>query len=967
MNQKTRTTLMLAAMAGACVGVASAQNGGMVNISGATLLENYVKAPASTNDFIDVDGDGIAGWLGSLSVDQLAIGGPAGTAGQSLVVQYRVAGSVNGFKELTGFGYPRCVSGGDDEVGGILGNRPQADPPVLGVASFAYHNRVLYINNGNSGGIPSLYNQGNPGGAPNRVGPDYRATFASPPFGSAGFMCIDIAPIDVSSFLAVQKAGDPAWNRRSSDPGYGRNPRLSVARPFGAPGFGGLSHQLADLDGRNLFDPTNPSAADANTIFDTSLAFAAITPVINPGTGMRRVSMTELQYLFGTGRAASGENLVVITRDVGSGTRNAFQNCIGQDPSWGIGDNVGGLSTSGADHVLGSSYTPTNKGSNGGVEQVLRNTRLGIGYVGTERGVTGSGSGSWLSTGALEIPDVLNDIYGGTQYVRPTTANLVNNSANGWLIGGQAVLATVGDPRSAPANLGGQGWAGAFDPYIDLNSNGQWDPGEPYTDLNGNGQWDGSNAEAGMPARTTPPMQNPFAAAYMNNISRSIAAVNQIPDDAQNLGMPGEFAATQFLLTAARDNLHDDLDYTNMIPNPDFNPSVQAYTLANNVHNNAAFISYNESTCGRVPARATGAVYSDGVAGGAYYINQKPIAGGGDPDANRRVPYGAAINCRNKIAGDFDGSGARDAGDVCEMLKAYRQRSGGPVWAPADGIYGPGAGAEAIIEVLGDFDGNGSFDMVDVRYFADGLYLVDGALDRRAGFVAIDECWQTLTGNANFFGTVIATGKAYEIGDSVADIAGSAGGPTVGYAPYGADGRIDAADIDYVYAQFRSNPNIADGVADWRDLNKAVHFDLSADLNGDLIVDDNDICLLVTGILGTSIGDVNLDGVVDSTDLAIAVAYRNGLDAPGGWANGDVDGDGLVTESDLAIIASGGGCACFCAADYNRDGGVDGADVESFFIDWEAAEGCADVNQDGGVDGADVEFFFTQWEAGGCD
>ena len=29
-------------------------------------------------------------------------------------------------------------------------------------------------------------------------------------------------------------------------------------------------------------------------------------------------------------------------------------------------------------------------------------------------------------------------------------------------------------------------------------------------------------------------------------------------------------------------------------------------------------------------------------------------------------------------------------------------------------------------------------------------------------------------------------------------------------------------------------------------------------------------------------------------------------------------------------------------------------------------EACADVNEDGGVDGGDVEAFFLLWEAGGC-
>jgi hypothetical protein len=55
-----------------------------------------------------------------------------------------------------------------------------------------------------------------------------------------------------------------------------------------------------------------------------------------------------------------------------------------------------------------------------------------------------------------------------------------------------------------------------------------------------------------------------------------------------------------------------------------------------------------------------------------------------------------------------------------------------------------------------------------------------------------------------------------------------------------------------------------------------------------------------------------------------------------------------------------------CPADFNADGGVDGADVVDFFAAWEAGESSSDVNQDGGVDGGDIDVFFAAWEAGGC-
>jgi hypothetical protein len=57
---------------------------------------------------------------------------------------------------------------------------------------------------------------------------------------------------------------------------------------------------------------------------------------------------------------------------------------------------------------------------------------------------------------------------------------------------------------------------------------------------------------------------------------------------------------------------------------------------------------------------------------------------------------------------------------------------------------------------------------------------------------------------------------------------------------------------------------------------------------------------------------------------------------------------------------------CPCPADFNHDGSVEGADVEAFFLAFEAGEPAADVDCGGGVDGADVETFFRAWEAGGC-
>jgi hypothetical protein len=88
---------------------------------------------------------------------------------------------------------------------------------------------------------------------------------------------------------------------------------------------------------------------------------------------------------------------------------------------------------------------------------------------------------------------------------------------------------------------------------------------------------------------------------------------------------------------------------------------------------------------------------------------------------------------------------------------------------------------------------------------------------------------------------------------------------------------------------------------------------------------------------------------------------------------------GLVGASSVPVasvvyrfaVSSGGDCVCnpvcpVCAADFDQDGGVTGADVGAFFVHFENGCDCADVDQDGGVTGADVGAFFTVFEAGGC-
>jgi hypothetical protein len=815
MKTTNRNLLALAALglAGTLASTANAQT--VINISGATLFESFFKAPASTNDYIDVDGDGWARIFSTPTVssdDQLApvftVSAPPGSiSGQNQpwwAINYRETGSVAGLTELINYG--SVFNTGNDQ-GAIPGN-----------ISKAFFNRTQYISNGVGSGF---YNASNPGGSPVRT--NTSTLQASTSITGPDGLRIDIAPMDVPVLWGVQQSGTAAYTLTPGAVGYGMNPRTSV-NTHGTSTGAGYSNQLANLGSRNLFNPSNPASANSNTLFSSPVAAVPIGVLVNFGTGLTQINQSDLRHLFATGRMPSGENLIAVTREIGSGTRNGFSNSIGLDPSWCVGENVGGLAGStgsvlAAEHQAGPSYVPSNENGSGDMESTMFNTRLGVGFSGAERAVSGP---SWVTTGQLELLGVQFDLLGGSGYIRPNVSALLHNdpTAGGYNISGTETFVTLGDPRQAPTAKGG-----------DANSN--------------------------------PGMLNVEAAAYVNNITRSVAAFASNPSGDQNLFTPGEFLATNFVLVSATDKVHDMNTPLTWINNPAINGPIQSYTQTSlgSIYGNAVYTNGNFGSItlnGKVPTRQSGS-YTDGNAGGNYYVSQG--TGGTGAVANQLL-YTTAIPARNRIVGDFNGDGKRDLNDALEMMKAYYSRHGGPAWvAPTGtGAIAGAPGTDASIELLGDFNNDGNFDMEDIRYWADGLAIdpVTGKLDRKKGFKAIDDAWQTLTGNNNFFGTTIAGGRPYQNGDSMADVAG---GPGIarGWAPVGHDGVIDGNDLAYIQAQFIGNPYVTGGHAVWSNISQAVGFDLSADLTGDLVVDQADVDA-INAILGNTPCYANCDG-----------------------------------------------------------------------------------------------------------
>jgi hypothetical protein len=155
---------------------------------------------------------------------------------------------------------------------------------------------------------------------------------------------------------------------------------------------------------------------------------------------------------------------------------------------------------------------------------------------------------------------------------------------------------------------------------------------------------------------------------------------------------------------------------------------------------------------------------------------------------------------------------------------------------------------------------------------------------------------------------------------------------------------------------------------DWAtEAQEAARADLSADINGDLVINCEDLNEIVTQVLGTVAGDVNLDGVLDAADVAIVTANLGATNA--GWAIGNVNCDSVVDQADLDIV--NGVVACD-DIDFNNDEVFpDDQDVVDFFNVLAGADcpACNDIdfNNDGVFpDDQDVVDFFNVLAGGNC-
>ncbi len=827
--------------------------GGQVNLSGATLFAPFYPTLSLSNDFLNVDNDFTSCGTPRMGFydSNCPVDGMPDSVDQ-LATSFSCSMSTFWAVNIRGVGSGNGLAEFRDFQ--LCGTIPGSIP-----AEGGWFNRTVYAT---SGGVVNVGCSAGPSGTP----------FAQ--------TSIDVGVMDVPTSWFVQLSGTAAWDAAPGVAGYGTNSKTS--KPSAGGLLGGESNKLKTLcttacGGGSLclnIDHSLPAPLPATTVYDAPIAWVPVALISNRATGISSLKYSEMQYLFTTGRLLNGLNLKAATRDAGSGTRNAWMNSLCVDPSWGIGDNVGKKIDDSAKTKLGPTSQWVNCGGSGMMEAAVQNHVLAIGYS----GLMGAGRTADDATrGYYEILGVVKDrgmpSCQSENIVRPTLVATIDNgdACAGYQIGGPETFATMGDPNASRS---------VNDPKKTNNNS----------------------------------MANPAAAAFMNNLTDSIASFAGDPGGlSRDYFMPGEWLADTFLLPDGLEALPDTspCEFTPVSPR---NLPLRDYMLA---YNNMGFggdtPAYGLACAGLVPGRVAG-TFTDGTGDGRYYYKD---AG----NTLQNVTSGKRLSQRNRLAGDFNNDGQRNIADISSMMQAvdlqldFDKTNHG-------GCYDGTAmvGDYLIVTIAGDFDGDGNFDARDVRYFADGLALQNGQLNRKQAFIDVDSAWSTLKSDNNYFDAALTTCKPYAAGDSRGDVTGSAVGAAPGAMPQGANGAVDMADLAYVKAN----------IGNWADLNQAVKMDLSADMDGDLNVTCADVVEIVEVILGTKMGDLNLDGTVDSADASVLTA-NIGIATGATYAQGDLDCDGDVDSQDLAIFSGNLGFRMTCLsplpADLDQDGDVDVNDL----------------------------------------
>ncbi|MGA2233401.1 MAG: dockerin type I domain-containing protein, partial [Tepidisphaeraceae bacterium] len=574
---------------------------------------------------------------------------------------------------------------------------------------------------------------------------------------------------------AVSVSGTPSPFAAAGSPGYGQgNPALNSATLLTALGTAGARQQFqpasilnesTSINNPNTDQPytSGPwNTATTNNITSIPFAATAVTYSANPGTGLQRLDLGDTQWLQTTGRLQNGALFNVVARTVDTGQRVVFALNTGIDPSWAVGSNDDGNSTTSANataqHSIGSSLRFDGKTSGSEAQLTISNSRMAVGALSLPEA---EGAPSTAPVRVLSID------FNGQTDVNPAddSSNFVSPNFNSIISDGIDPINNIGgDPQDGQV-------VSRYKAVLISHYNSVKAPNQSALNA-------ALTAEGITPATATAAQQqaawdainsfnpsnlsDPTAAGIKGDPTGDVAAVlsnvlNSLNTEAK-LGSTGTGAtdpadglvATGYLLPS-------ELDWTRQTDGGAITAAPVQVNSAANTAQSFAYQNYSSLfTTGGNFFDANSETSGDGATYGAEGTNGLTVNGTipiTAKDASGNIlPDGTLAPAGNYLFGNFNQNGVRDYSAVQESVNAalslayvdvvenggkdsmFTQDGGvkNSTVIPSISTTDPDPGwvqtntdTKGDLIALGDYNGDGKFDGSDLYLFAIGASLAD--------------------------------------------------------------------------------------------------------------------------------------------------------------------------------------------------------------------------------------------------
>jgi hypothetical protein len=681
----------------------------------------------------------------------------------ALLVQWHAEGSIDGFYDLINdeIGYAGGYSGTSISQASLRG--PTAANPT-------YYNTVSFTAPGSSKGfavssvsdLNNTYDSSvdNQSTGANLAGGQNRVQFS-----------VGEYPTEA---LAVTGTGTGGTGGASpfatpGSAGYGLGNTALQGQPvLTALGVGNSRQQFQNTSIANeattTQNPTSPTAtanvnntyvagpwntAGASNITSIPFAVTAVTYSSNPGTGLTHLDLSDTQWLQTTGRLQNGGLFNVVARTVDTGQRAVFALNTGIDPSWAVGSNDDGNSTTtvqaNAEHSIGPAYRVDGKTSGSEAEIAIAQGRMSLGALSVPEA---NGNTAAAPVNALAIDFDANSTYSSTNYVSANFQSIISSGTGDTNpnAGGSAHYAAVlishyntvkaASPTALFAEEKALGYVSNSDTNVADATNTS-----VVSATNQQAAW--AQVQSFNPNNRADPTTSGIQGDPTGDVASVLSNVINSGGTAATKGLTVSQVDPADGLFATGYLIPQLLDYTRTTDGGAITPvtlSANALSEQSQVQNPSnGFVNLFKAPSGNT----TGS--------GAYYADQNTVqaANGSFPAVN---PYNGAtgavpIDSINYLFGNFNQNGVRDYSAVTQAvnaalsLYAVDSASGGvnsiysgapnstvipsldnsagtPGWAAAGATKGD-------LIVLGDYNSDGSFDGKDLYLLATGASLAD--------------------------------------------------------------------------------------------------------------------------------------------------------------------------------------------------------------------------------------------------